>query len=110
MTPDLLQGAGYTCILDWPMDEQRVWIKTRRGWLLSLPYPHEVNDIPMIVLHHGGAGAFTDMIIDNFDEMLGQSKSSLLSIASACTPLSSANPTSPPRLVAPSVRRRRRPG
>ena len=74
VTPDLLQEAGYTCILDWPMDDQPVWIKTRRGWLLSLPYPHEVNDIPMIMLHHGDAGAFADMIIDNFDEMLDQSR------------------------------------
>ena len=31
VTPDLLQEAGYTYILDWPMDDQPVWIKTRRG-------------------------------------------------------------------------------
>ena len=74
VTPDLLQEAGYTYILDWPMDDQPVWIKTRRGRLLSLPYPHEVNDIPMIMLHHGDAGAFADMIIDNFEEMLEQSQ------------------------------------
>ena len=58
VTSDLLQEAGYTYILDWPMDDQPVWIKTRRGRLLSLPYPHEVNDIPMIMLHHGDARAF----------------------------------------------------
>lgn len=73
VTPDLLQEAGYRYILDWPMDDQPVWLKTRNGHLVSLPYPHEVNDIPMIMLHHGGAGAFADMIIDNFDELLDQS-------------------------------------
>jgi hypothetical protein len=73
VTPDLLQEAGYSYILDWPMDDQPVWIKTRRGHILSVPYPHEVNDIPMICLHHGTAPAFGDMIIDNFDEMLRQS-------------------------------------
>jgi allantoinase len=73
VTPDLLQEAGYTYLLDWPMDDQPVWMKTRRGRILSLPYPHEVNDIPMIALHHGTAPAFADMIIDNFDEMLAQS-------------------------------------
>ena len=73
VTPDLLQEAGYKYILDWPMDNQPVWMKTRNGHILSLPYPHEVNDIPMIMLHHGGAGAFADMIIDNFDELLDQS-------------------------------------
>lgn len=73
VTPDLLQEAGYTYILDWPLDDQPVWMKTRGGHLLSLPYAHEVNDIPMIMLHHGGAAAFADMIVDHFDEMLEQS-------------------------------------
>ncbi len=72
-TPDLLQEAGFTYILDWPMDDQPVWIKTRGGHILSIPYPQEVNDIPMICLHHGTAPSFGDMIIDNFDEMLRQS-------------------------------------
>jgi len=74
LTPDLLQEAGYKYILDWPMDDQPVWMKTRNGRILSVPYPHEVNDIPMIVLHHGTADKFADMIIDQFNEMLEQSK------------------------------------
>jgi hypothetical protein len=73
-TADLLQEAGYTYVLDWPMDDQPVWMKTRQGHILSVPYPHEVNDIPMIALHHGTAPAFADMVIDNFDEMLAQSR------------------------------------
>jgi hypothetical protein len=73
LTPDLLQEAGYRYILDWPMDDQPVWIRTRNGRILSLPYPHEVNDIPMVVLHHGTAEAFADMIIANHDEMVRQS-------------------------------------
>jgi hypothetical protein len=73
-TPELLQEAGYQYVLDWPMDDQPVWMRTRSGRILSVPYPHEVNDIPMVVLHHGTAGEFADMIIDNFDEMLQQSK------------------------------------
>ena len=73
-TPDLLQEAGYRYLLDWPLDDQPVWIKTREGRILSVPYPHEVNDIPAIALHHGSAADFADMIIDNFDEMLAQSQ------------------------------------
>jgi peptidoglycan/xylan/chitin deacetylase (PgdA/CDA1 family) len=72
-TPDLLQEAGYTYLLDWPMDDQPVWMKTRNGRILSVPYPHEVNDIPMIVLHHGSAEAFAAMIVDQLEEMLRQS-------------------------------------
>ena len=74
VTPDLLQEAGYKYLLDWPMDDQPVWMKTRKGRILSVPYPQEVNDIPMIVLHHGTAAEFGDMIVDQFDEMLRQSK------------------------------------
>jgi allantoinase len=73
-TPDLLQEAGYKYILDWPMDDQPVWMRTRKGRLLALPYPHEVNDIPMIILHHGTAEAFADMIIASYEEMLRQSR------------------------------------
>jgi peptidoglycan/xylan/chitin deacetylase (PgdA/CDA1 family) len=73
VTTDLLQEAGYTYILDWPMDDQPVWLRTRRGHILSVPYPHEVNDIPVIALHHGTGPAFADTIIDTFDEMLAQS-------------------------------------
>lgn len=75
VTPDLLQEAGYTYLLDWPMDDQPVWMKTRQGRILSVPYPHEVNDIPMIAIHHGTAPAFAQMIMDNFDEMLDHSRS-----------------------------------
>ena len=74
VTPDLLQEAGYTYVLDWPMDDQPVWMTTRQGRILSVPYPHEVNDIPMIAIHHGTAPAFAEMIVDNFDEMLDQSR------------------------------------
>jgi peptidoglycan/xylan/chitin deacetylase (PgdA/CDA1 family) len=73
VTPDLLQEAGYTYLLDWPLDDQPVWLRTRRGHILSVPYPHEVNDIPMIAIHHGTATGFADMIVDTFDEMLAQS-------------------------------------
>lgn len=72
-TEDLLREAGYRYTLDWPSDDQPVWMRTKSGPLLSLPYPHEVNDVPMVVLHDGTAPAFADMAIDNFDEMLGQS-------------------------------------
>jgi peptidoglycan/xylan/chitin deacetylase (PgdA/CDA1 family) len=80
LTEDLLAEAGYSYTLDWPMDDQPVWMKTRAGPLLSVPYPHEVNDVPMIVLHDGSAPDFADMAIDNFDEMLEQSRAQPLAL------------------------------
>jgi peptidoglycan/xylan/chitin deacetylase (PgdA/CDA1 family) len=69
VTPDLLAEAGYSYTLDWAMDEQPVWLKTRGGRLLSLPYPQELNDIPMIVARQASGGDFAEAIIDGFDEM-----------------------------------------
>ena len=74
VTPDLLQEAGYTYTLNWCMDDQPVWMRTRGGRILSIPYPQEANDIPAIVARKDGAAQFADMLIDNFDEMLDQSR------------------------------------
>ena len=73
VTPDLLVEAGYTYTMNWCMDDQPVWMHTRSGPLLSLPYGQEINDIPAIVGRKTGAAEFADMIIDNFDELLDQS-------------------------------------
>src|SRR5471032_3325606 len=69
VTPDLLQEAGYTYLLDWCHDDQPVWMKTRKGRILSLPYPQELNDIPQIVARKREGSEFADMIIDAFDVM-----------------------------------------
>jgi peptidoglycan/xylan/chitin deacetylase (PgdA/CDA1 family) len=73
VTPDLLQEAGYTYLLDWCQDDQPIWFNTRQGRILSVPYPQEINDIPAIAVRRVSAKDFAEMIIDNFDEMLEQS-------------------------------------
>jgi peptidoglycan/xylan/chitin deacetylase (PgdA/CDA1 family) len=72
VTPDLLQEAGYAYLLDWCMDDQPIWMRTRRGRILAVPYPQEVNDIPSMVARKDGGDYFADMIVDNFEEMLEQ--------------------------------------
>jgi allantoinase len=74
VTEDLLAERGALYTLDWPMDDQPVWLRTAHGPLLSVPYPHEVNDVPMVVFHHGTADAFASMITDSFEELLDQSR------------------------------------
>jgi peptidoglycan/xylan/chitin deacetylase (PgdA/CDA1 family) len=85
-TPDLLQEAGYSYLLDWCMDDQPVWFRTRKGRILSVPYPQELNDIPMIVGRRIGGDAFADMIVDNFDEMRVQSRAQPLVMGIALHP------------------------
>lgn len=71
-TPDLLAEAGYGYTLNWCADDAPVWMRTRAGRLLAIPYPQEVNDIPAIVARKDGAAQFADMIVDDFDERLAQ--------------------------------------
>lgn len=73
VTPDLLQEAGYRYFMDWTSDDQPIWMKTRNGRILSMPYPIECNDTRGIVWYHYTSDEFAEMIIDNFDEMLDQS-------------------------------------
>jgi peptidoglycan/xylan/chitin deacetylase (PgdA/CDA1 family) len=55
VTPDLLKEAGYTHLLDWPFDDQPIWMRTRSGPLLSVPYPMELNDAGTLALRdHSG--------------------------------------------------------
>ena len=74
VTPDLLQEAGYHYLMDWAHDDQPVWLRTRAGGrILSVPYARPTNDMPML---HGAKhvpSVWTDLLIDQFDEMLAQS-------------------------------------
>jgi allantoinase len=72
-TPDLLQEAGYCFEMDWPCDDQPIWMKTRNGRLMSLPYSLEINDSPQSLVRHHTAEDFATMIVHQFEEMLHQS-------------------------------------
>ena len=74
VTLDLLKEAGYRYVLDWPCDDQPVWMTTRAGHLLSVPYPIEINDTPAMLSRRHTASDFSEMVIDQFEEMLEQSR------------------------------------
>lgn len=75
VTPDLLAEAGYAYTLNWCHDDQPVAMSTRDGRRLwAIPYPQEVNDIPMIIGRQMGGKDFAQLITDNFDEMLLQAR------------------------------------
>jgi peptidoglycan/xylan/chitin deacetylase (PgdA/CDA1 family) len=74
LTPDLLQEAGYRYLLDWCMDDQPVWMRTRKGRILAVPYPQELNDSAAIIGRRVDAHDFATMIVGQFDEMLDQSR------------------------------------
>jgi peptidoglycan/xylan/chitin deacetylase (PgdA/CDA1 family) len=74
VTPDLLKEEGYTHLLDWPVDDQPIWMNTRSGPILSVPYPMELNDAGTLVHRDHSGREFADMIVDQFEEMLEQSE------------------------------------
>lgn len=73
VTPDLLQEAGFKFVMDWPADDQPVWMKTRGGRIMSVPYPFELNDSPQMLVRHQSPDEFANAIIEQFEEMLDQS-------------------------------------
>ena len=74
VTSDLLKEAGYEYTMQWPCDDQPIYIKTRSGPLLNIPYPVEMNDVGICVRRHHTGREFAEMITDQFDEMLEQSE------------------------------------
>lgn len=86
-TVDLLQEEGYRYTLNWCHDDQPTRMATRGGpGLWSVPYPQELNDIPMIVARRMDARDFARMIVDQFDEMLEQARAQPLVMGVALHP------------------------
>ena len=73
VSPDLLKEAGYTHLLDWPIDDQPLWMRTRTKPILSIPYPLELNDAGALIARDHTGREFADMLVDQFEEMLEQS-------------------------------------
>ncbi|MDM0043515.1 polysaccharide deacetylase family protein [Variovorax dokdonensis] len=87
LTPDLLAEAGYSYSLNWAHDDRPVPMRTRSGRTLwSMPYPQELNDIPMIIARQMDAKDFAQMVIDNADEMVEQSHGQALVMGLALHP------------------------
>lgn len=71
---DLLRQAGYRYMMDWPLDDQPVWFRTRSGPILSIPYAHDLNDSLEAVTRRTPSQIFCENLIDQFDEMLEESR------------------------------------
>lgn len=74
VTPDLLQEAGYQYLMQWSADDQPIWLKTRAGRILSIPYPRPTNDLPLMHAYHTDPERYANILIDQFDETLHQSR------------------------------------
>ena len=97
VTSDLLKESGYAYNLNWCHDDQPQKMSTRAGELWSIPYPQEINDIPAVIGRQCGAEEFANMIIDCYDEMIGQAEGASSKTAPGFTASAAASaPAAPP--------------
>jgi peptidoglycan/xylan/chitin deacetylase (PgdA/CDA1 family) len=92
VTPDLLVEAGYTHSLGWPVDDQPIWMRTRSGPLLIVPYPMELNDIGANIHRDHNGHEFADMVVDQSEEMLEDSEQQPLVMSVALHPFIRGQP------------------
>lgn len=77
-TLDLLREAGYGYVLDLGLDDRPVWLTTRSGPLLHIPYALELNDSSTAIGRLATGRDFAAMIVDQFDELLASADQPLV--------------------------------
>ncbi len=68
-TVDLLAEAGIEYVADWVLDDQPVFIRTRAGDIVSVPYTVEVNDVVLSAIQQQPSDAILQRGRDQFDRL-----------------------------------------
>jgi allantoinase len=68
-TVDLLADAGIEYVADWVLDDQPVWIQTRRGQIVSVPYTVELNDVVLFAVQNQPSEELLRRGRDQFDHL-----------------------------------------
>jgi allantoinase len=71
-TPDLLAEAGIEYVSNYTHDELPVPLRVKKGFLLTMPYTLEINDVPTIMVKGASAEVFGRMIRDQFDVLYAE--------------------------------------
>ena len=61
-------------MMDWSIDDQPVWFRTKHGPILSVPYAHDLNDSVECVSRRTPSQVLCENLTDQFDEMLAESE------------------------------------
>ncbi|MEO0681087.1 MAG: polysaccharide deacetylase family protein [Pseudomonadota bacterium] len=54
-TPEILRENGVMFLHDWLVEDLPVWMRTRAGPMLAMPYAFALNDVPMYVIQNGSS-------------------------------------------------------
>ncbi len=85
------EGVEYVC--DWTNDDQPYVMTLESGKkILSVPYSHDINDIPAFERHNRTADEFRDMICRQFDTLYKEGAQSGRVMAIALHPYLTAKP------------------
>ena len=57
-TPDILKAEGIEFLHDWALDDLPVWMRTKHGPMVGLPYTFELNDVPVYAIQNGSSDEF----------------------------------------------------
>ena len=68
-TLDYLAEAGFRYVVDLPMDEQPVTLKTTSESMVAMPYTLELSDLPMMVVHQHESRVWYERVVDQFDRL-----------------------------------------
>lgn len=71
-TNHLLAELGFDYVLDWANDDQPYEMNVRSGRLISVPYSSEVNDIPILHVHHGRGEDFERAVVDQVEVLAAE--------------------------------------
>jgi allantoinase len=75
-TLDYVTECGLTWFGDWILDDQPLWVKTRHGPILAVPYSAEINDITLMISHHHESDVLLRRTVDAFDRLYAESADS----------------------------------
>ena len=68
-TLDHLAAAGFKFVVDWPLDDHPVRMRTKSGDIVAMPYSVETGDLPLMVAHQHESPAWVTRIVDQFDRL-----------------------------------------
>lgn len=64
-TPDILKEVGLDYTLDWSIDDLPLWLATRHGPLLAVPYTFEINDSVLWAMNRYGSDEMHRRVLDS---------------------------------------------
>ena len=91
-TLDLLAEAGIRYVANWVNDDQPYPMRVSTGSMLSLPYSVEINDFAAFLLHGHTGEEFAQTVIDQFDGLYEDGKTTGRVMAIALHPFLIGHP------------------